>query len=97
MNNYEVYFHVNDNAETYAHNDSMLVGADSPEEIMQEFRRRIDEEFDYRFSDVDLDSLEVRDNVTKEKVDLTELDIPGFLASQDSEKNDRKNDCMEHD
>lgn len=33
MNNYEVYFHVNDNEVTYQHNDNMLVGADSPEEI----------------------------------------------------------------
>ncbi|MDE5556229.1 MAG: hypothetical protein K2J32_00860 [Ruminococcus sp.] len=62
-----------------------------------EFRRRIDEEFDYSFSDVDLEVLEVLDDITKEQIDLAEIDIPGFLASLDSEKNDRKNDCMERD
>ncbi len=90
--NYEVYFHVNDNDVTYPHNDSMLVGAENPDGIMQEFKRRIDEEFDYNFSDIDFDSLEVYDDTTKELIAVS--DISDY---QSAEENNRKNDCIELD
>lgn len=98
MNNYEVYFHVNDNAKTYAHNDSMLVEAESPSDVMQEFKRRIDEEFDFDFLDIDFGSLEVYDADTNSAYCQCFLDnIVNNIEKHFEQENSRKNDCMERD
>lgn len=95
MNDYDVYFHVNDNEVTSQYNENMLIGADSPEEVMQEFKRRIDEEFDFGFSVVDLDSLEVYEG--KYDYDKEPIEIPNISDYKAEQENSRKNDCIEHD
>ncbi|MDE6671507.1 MAG: hypothetical protein K2K16_04865 [Ruminococcus sp.] len=95
MNDYDVYFHVNDNEVTSQYNENMLIGADSPEEVMQEFKRRIDEEFDFGFSAVDLDSLEVYEG--KYDYDKEPIEIPNISDYKAEQENSRKNDCIEHD
>ena len=95
MNDYDVYFHVNDNEVTSQYNENMLIGADSPEEIMQEFKRRIDEEFDFGFSAVDLDSLEVYEG--EYDYDKEPIEIPNISDYKAEHENSRKNDCIECD
>ena len=95
MNDYDVWFHVNDNEVTGQYNENMLIGADSPEEIMQEFKRRIEDEFDFDFSDIDLDSLEVYEG--KYDYHKEPVEIPNLSDYKEEQKNSRKNDCMERD
>lgn len=59
---YAVYWHVKDNPETYPHNDSMLVIANDIHEAIKRAYERIDNEFDYSLSDVDMMECRIYDN-----------------------------------
>lgn len=59
---YAVYWHVKDNPETYPHNDSMLVIAKDEYDAIEKAYERIDDEFDYGVSDVDMIECRIYDN-----------------------------------
>lgn len=81
---YTVCFHVNDNPITYEHNDRMLVGAEDDKGILEEFKSRIEEEFDYGFSSIDLSSVQVYEgDITKTGLDNeVDIDIEGFFKEE---------------